>query len=321
MARQLRILFKNAFYHIMSRGIRKENIFPDDQHKFILLNYLDKNLIKYNIICYAYCIMDNHYHLFIQTPEANLSNFMRVLNNSYANWYIKKHGVRGAVFAGRYKSIVVDSNNYALTLVNYIHQNPIKKFNAELALSYKHSSLGYYLGIRSKSLQNLNRNFILQNFGANYNDAFVNYSKSLYKLINDKDIKRNVYKKTIIGSKEFVKNIEEKYINKEKNNLDLTCNVDSRPRGYKNILNLICQVTKLNKTEILNKKYNNFYRLLAIKIITEHSRMTKRDIGKIFDIKPNTISGNIANIDKKIKKNQVVKKLYRRILHGIRRKK
>ncbi|MGM0608863.1 MAG: transposase [Candidatus Muiribacteriota bacterium] len=319
MARQLRIVFEYAYYHIMSRGIRKENIFPDDKSKFKFIEYLDKNLIKFNVICFAYCIMDNHFHLFIQTPEPNLPDFMKVLNNSYATWYTKKKESCGAVFAGRYKSIVVDSESYALTLVNYIHQNPIKKFGLEIGLSYPHSSLGYYLGIKTKTIKKLNRKLILKYFGKCLKDSFDGYLNNLNKQIEEKDIKRKIYKKSILGDKKFIDDIDKKYLNPGVDNKDLITSVDSRPRGYKEILKIISNVTNLPEENIIEQKYNNFYRVMTMKILSENTRLKNREIGKIFGINGNSVLMNIKNFDKKIDKNIKVQNLYHRILQQIRK--
>jgi len=114
MARPLRLSYENACYHITARGNRREKIFYSDQDKKVFLEKLQKTLIKYSIICYAYCLMDNHYHLFIKTLQPNLSHGIHYLNASYANWFRNKYKIIGPIFQGRFKSILVDADNYAL---------------------------------------------------------------------------------------------------------------------------------------------------------------------------------------------------------------
>ena len=99
MARPLRLSFDNACYHITSRGNRKENIFYTDNDRFVFLRKLNETLRKYSIICYAYCLMDNHYHLFVKTPNANISEGMHYLNTSYTNWFKAEHAVVGVIYA------------------------------------------------------------------------------------------------------------------------------------------------------------------------------------------------------------------------------
>ena len=111
MARSLRLSFENAFYHITARGIRKENIFYSDKDKYIFLDKMNETFEKYSFVCHSYCLMDNHYHLFIKTPFANISQGMHYLNTSYANWFRAKYKLVGSVLQGRYKSILVDKDS------------------------------------------------------------------------------------------------------------------------------------------------------------------------------------------------------------------
>ena len=98
MARPLRLSFENAVYHIMARGNRGESIFYSDGDKKVFIDKMNEAFEKYSFICYAYCLMDNHYHLFLKTPFANISEGMHYLNASYANWFRAKHKLVGVVF-------------------------------------------------------------------------------------------------------------------------------------------------------------------------------------------------------------------------------
>ena len=145
MARALRLSFENAFYHITARGIRKENIFYSDKDKKVFLDKINETFEKYSFICYAYCLMDNHYHLFIQTPIANISEGMHYLNTSYANWFKAKYKLAGSIFQGRYKSILIDADSYALTLSAYIHLNPLRAGMVKKLEDYPFSSFLDYI--------------------------------------------------------------------------------------------------------------------------------------------------------------------------------
>jgi len=104
MARALRLAFEGARYHITSRGNRRENIFYSDSDKMVFIEKANETFNKYHFICYAYCLMDNHYHLFIKTPDANISEGMHNLNTSYTNWFKAEHNIVGSILQGRYKS-------------------------------------------------------------------------------------------------------------------------------------------------------------------------------------------------------------------------
>ncbi len=126
MARALRIEFEGAIYHITSRGNERSPIFRDayDRHRF--LTKLGENVETHGIRVYAYVLMNNHYHLMLETPRANLSAFMQQFNTSYTVYYNHRHQRRGHLFEGRYKAKVVDGDRYLLTLARYIHLNPVK---------------------------------------------------------------------------------------------------------------------------------------------------------------------------------------------------
>lgn len=126
MARTLRLEFEGALYHITSRGNRRETIYetPDDRERF--LEILGGVREKYNWLCHAYCLMGNHYHLLIETPEANLSKGMRQLNGVYTQCFNKAHARVGHVFQGRYKAILVEKETYLLELARYIVLNPVR---------------------------------------------------------------------------------------------------------------------------------------------------------------------------------------------------
>ncbi len=111
MARQLRLEFPGALYHLTARGNAREAIYRDDVDRKLFLALLGREIEQQGWQCYAYCLMDNHYHLLIETPELNLSHGMRRLNQVYTQAYNRRHGRVGHVLQGRFKSIVVDKKH------------------------------------------------------------------------------------------------------------------------------------------------------------------------------------------------------------------
>ncbi len=116
MARPLRLEFSGALYHITSRGNRREAIYEQDIDSENYLTILSEVCKQYNWVCYAYCLMDNHYHIVIETAEANPSKGIRQLNGVYTQYYNRQHGRLGHVFQGRYKGILVERDEYLLEL-------------------------------------------------------------------------------------------------------------------------------------------------------------------------------------------------------------
>jgi len=109
MVRPLRIEFPGAVYHITSRVNKKERIFESDQDKITFLKILDEVVTRYHFLCHAYCLMNNHYHLLIETPDGNLSPGIRELNGVYAQRFNQIHSTVGHVFQGRYQAILIET--------------------------------------------------------------------------------------------------------------------------------------------------------------------------------------------------------------------
>ena len=126
MSRPLRLEFPDALYHITARGDRREAIFEDDDDRRTFLLTLAQVVKRFNWLCYAYCLMDNHYHLLIQTPDGNLSKGMRQLNGVFTQISNRRHQRVGHLFQGRFKAILVDGDAYLLELARYIVLNPVR---------------------------------------------------------------------------------------------------------------------------------------------------------------------------------------------------
>ena len=125
MARPLRIQYANACYHIINRGDNRRPIFSMEKDYRFFLDKLSEYADTYNVEIYAYALMVNHFHIYLCTPEANLTRFMQSLLTSYSMYRNKTEGTAGHVFQGRYKSVIVEHSKYASELSRYIHLNPV----------------------------------------------------------------------------------------------------------------------------------------------------------------------------------------------------
>ncbi|WP_281400979.1 transposase [sulfur-oxidizing endosymbiont of Gigantopelta aegis] len=146
MPRPLRVEYENACYHVMNRGRARHDIFHDKKYYQLFLNTLAEAHKRFGIQIQSYCLMRNHYHLLIKTPEGNLGRAMRHVNGLYTQRYNRMRTTDGPLFRGRYKAILVEEDSYQLQLSRYIHRNPLEAgIDVELEL-YPWSSYAYYLG-------------------------------------------------------------------------------------------------------------------------------------------------------------------------------
>lgn len=148
--RQFRIEYEGALYHLLNRGDRREPIFRDDVDRADFLEVIGKTCAKTGWQVHAYCLMSNHFHLVIETPRANLVAGMKWLLGSYTMRFNRRHRLNGHLFAGRYKSLLIDETDpsYLRTVCDYVHLNParvglVKK--GRPLTSYKWSSYPSYL--------------------------------------------------------------------------------------------------------------------------------------------------------------------------------
>ncbi len=158
MARQHRIQYPGAYYHITSRGNERQKIYRDDLDYQTFLEKLAASLDVYNVSLLAYVCMTNHFHLFLTTPDGNLSEFMRHFNISYTSAFNRRHKRSGHLYQGRYKSFLVDEDTYLKGVSRYIHLNPvqIKKYARlpatdviKVLSAYKYSSFTGYTNLKA----------------------------------------------------------------------------------------------------------------------------------------------------------------------------
>jgi REP element-mobilizing transposase RayT len=126
MARPLRIEFSGALYHMTFRGNARQPIFLDKEDFTDFLRVLCSVVKRYHFILHTYCLMNNHHHLLIETPDVNLSRGMRQLNGLYTQRFNQRHKRVDQLFQGRYKAILVDKDNYLLELCRYVVLNPVR---------------------------------------------------------------------------------------------------------------------------------------------------------------------------------------------------
>jgi REP element-mobilizing transposase RayT len=250
MARPLRIAYSDAWYHVMNRGRRAEAIFrdKDDYYRFITL--LNETSELWNLWIAAYCLMENHYHLLVQTPDANISRCMRHINGVYTQRFNRRHGCDGQLFRGRYKSILIDADSYLLQLTRYIHRNPLRAGLTDSLDSYPWSSHKGYIS-RAKKWDWLHKDFVLSMFSEHKAERMQSYRR--FVALEDSEEITAVFGKkrwpSILGAEDFVNSIREKFfLQKADDEVPQSKELAPEPGQIKRS---VCQSYRINEAELL----------------------------------------------------------------------
>ena len=206
MARPLRIEYPGAVYHITSRGNARRKIFKRDRDREAFLKVLGSVNRRYNWMCHAYCLMDNHYHLIIETPEGNLSKGMRQLNGVYTQSYNRGNNKVGHIFQGRYKAILIQKESHLLEVCRYVVLNPVRARVINKPEEWKWSSYRATAGME-KSHFCLTRDWILGQFSGRRRQAKKRYKEFVESGAGEERIWKNVKGQSILGEDDFVESL------------------------------------------------------------------------------------------------------------------
>jgi len=210
MARPWRIEYEGALYHVFSRGNNQQDIFLIDDDRYLFLDTIGQMSERFDNEIFAYVLMDNHYHLLLRTPKANLSRSMQWLGTTYTRRFNLEHFQSGHLFQGRYKSILVENDAYLMQLSYYIHNNPLRAGIVKRLIDYRWSSYPAYAYNR-RHPKWLNKNLIRsqihgENKQRQYREMSQKYSDENRRIWED------IRHGFIYGSKKFVKRIKNRYI-------------------------------------------------------------------------------------------------------------
>jgi putative transposase len=206
MARPLRIEFDGALYHVTSRGNERKAIFKDDRDRKLFLDILGRVNERFHWICHAYCLMNNHYHLVIETPDGNLSKGMRQLNGLYTQAYNRRHRRPGHVFQGRYQAILVQKESHFLEVCRYVVLNPVRARAVGEPEEWRWSSYRATMG-RGAGHPCLTVDEILSQFGRRYGPAREKYREFVRDGIVRRSLWDDLKGQSLLGEEGFVEGL------------------------------------------------------------------------------------------------------------------
>jgi putative transposase len=225
MARKPRIEFKGAFYHVITRGNQRQKVFKDKDDFLKYLEILSNYKIRYKYFLYAFVLMNNHLHLLIETQEILLSKILQGINQSYTTYFNRKYKTVGHLFQGRYKAILCDRDEYLLSLVKYIHSNPVRAKIVKTPDEYQWSSHHSYTK-RTDRVTMVDTDQVLRMFSEDKQRARKLYSAYISdsQIVKKEDV-YNTIGQRILGSEEFLDRVMERYdgkLKKEKREREYT---------------------------------------------------------------------------------------------------
>jgi len=202
MSRPLRIELAGGLYHVTSRGDRREAIYRDDQDRVEWLAVLGEVCSRFNWRCHAYCEMTNHYHVVVETPDANLSKGMRQLNGVYTQATNRRHGLVGHLFQGRFKAILVEREAYLLELVRYVVLNPVRAGMVPEAGDWPWSSYRAMVA-EAPAPAWLETDWVLGQFGQARSRARVGYAAFVRQGVGRPSVWEDLRHQVFLGSEAF----------------------------------------------------------------------------------------------------------------------
>lgn len=290
MSRPLRIEYPGAWYHVMNRGRNRGLIYSCREDYLLFLETIGEACRLYNVSLSSYCLMSNHYHLLVQTPEGNLSRFMRHLNGVYTQRYNRKHKKDSSLFRGRYKGILIQEDPYLLQVMKYIHFNPMKAKIAAKVEDYEWCSHRYFLGNKGRPGW-LDTDYVLAFFSKRRRAAVESY-KAFMALEMDHELRRFYSRRnqgSIFGDASFLEKIKEDYIygdpsleneNREKRKI--------RGEGKICLINYeVCKSFGINKEGLFETRRGkkNVPRLMALSLARELTGLSLRELAWEYQAK------------------------------------
>ena len=324
MARPLRIQYPGAYYHVMNRGNHREDIFVTDTDRRRFVDALVDSSETFSVYLIGYVLMDNHFHLLIQTARANLSEFMRHFIVTYTVGFNRRHGRHGHVFQGRFKSLLVEEDEYLLPLSRYIHLNPIRpgKFKnhdiqskVDYLKKYPWSTYPGYCYLRKRD-KNIDYGWLLNT----YFDEDSAQGRRRYRAYVHQGIEgeienpfEEVTHQSILGTQSFVEWVKNKLPRKDQREIPSLRKLQ-HDIPAENIVEEVALAGQVQTEDLLDRKTKlKELRQIAMELSYCYSNEKQAEIGAIFGVDYSTVSQSRARLKAKLKSSRKLNKQFRRI--------
>ena len=307
MGRPIRIEYPSALYHITSRGNERKNIFLEDKDRLRFLQIIEDYHDRYGILIHSYVLMDNHYHLVLETPRGNLLKVMHGINSSYTGYFNRKYGRSGHLFQGRYKGILVEKDTYLLSLSRYVHLNPVRAKVVKNPEYYRWSSYPGYIG-KGKESEWVEYAWVLSQFGKNKKRAKRRYREYTEEGLKAKEKTplRNLHGQVILGGEGFIGRIKGML-----RGTRIPQEIVERKRLMEHpspmeVVGVVAEAFGINQKELLNRGNRaHMARKVAIYLCQRYTGLSNEAIGIVFGgVHYSTVSKVAARLREEMLKNR-----------------
>jgi len=310
MSRPLRIEYSDAWYHVINRARRGQEAFATKEDYNSFIDVIKDTAQIFNMRIAAYCLMPTHYHLLVQTPDANLSRCMRHINGVYTQRHNARNGLDGSLFKGRYKSILVDADSYLLELVRYIHRNPLRAGIVDKLNDYSWSSHQGYIS-KEKKWEWLHKNYLLDIFSKDKRSQVIAYKRFIFSGESEELIqyysKKNI--SSILGKEDFIKRVKDRF-SKKKKEKEIPESRKLCPEVI-DIKKAVCDHYQIEEADLLKSRrgVENEARDLAIYMLRVIRAERLTELGREFNL--NNYS-SVSTAIERIKRKMDIKKFRKR---------
>jgi REP-associated tyrosine transposase len=308
MARPIRIEYPGAVYHVICRGNNRQGIYRDDEDRRRYLEKLSYYCQDKKVDLLAYCLMSNHVHLLLETPQGNLSKMMQAFQTSYTVYFNKRHGRTGHVFEQRYKAMLVEKDNYLLQVSRYIHLNAMSTKLAERAQDYRWCSYGSYL--KGRGIPGLKTETVLGQLNGSKTRQLQQYREYVEggqeeRLKNPApEVRQQIY----VGGEEFIEATQ-----KRGKALPIT----ERRYSLRRIIKSVSAVTGIGETEMRQRQRGEAIkasRELLCYVARHHGQVRMSELAKLLQVKESsTPSHAVRRAEERLK----VEGNFRRLLDQV----
>ncbi len=295
MARPLRVEYPGAVYHAMARGHERASLFRDDtdREKFVALLAATARDEAWEV--HAYCLMGNHYHLLVETPRGKLSRGMHSLNGRYTQWFNWRHDRRGHVLEGRFKAVLVQKEKHLLELVRYVVLNPVRAGLAQRVGDWRWSSYLATSGRRAAP-EWLEVDWTLSQFARGRSLARKGYRRFVAEGKGSGEDIEKLLRAPYLGDREFRKRIQAMIEGKAIE--------DEIPLRYRKAAEVDLEAVRKAvakewrvEPEALSRSRGGAEKKAAIYLARKLTRLTGREIGEAFGVKPARVSNVVTEME------------------------